>query len=589
MFISGRRAKWMLFGMLLLLAAVLCRPVRVWTNQVVLARALHPNLQFSELRLSRNHLREDILLFHGQHWDWGAVQGDRCVGLTSDNVWLAVEKWPLLSKRLSIPRAILSDARLTLVSAPDSLEELAGGYPTDSTGAAIVAWQKSRDFASEKELWNENFRRIDRMLHIDDVLDQCQSSIQTWISESERLTNSAAALIASPEFGNSLRIDVQDDLRAESIRQLQQQQLQLAEEFTSIEQVLKDNFEQIQHLLDQVCGEFQLAHGKMNLENGDAFEKQSRDVARMLVEAAAQKSFDYAKPFAEVSDLLFRATTDLSRPSYDRDYRPAGTEFLLVDRLTANGIFLSDTIRSRFQLDMHCRILHQDPQQLKVIGQAHFHFPTPRFKIQVTHSCTNQDSSTGNIQVWLQTPPGSSDSAAGEAESTAAVTTMLANPQLNLFARGDVLSGCIVLDQHSLVFLADLAPDLFEKLMEQHSEYLYGTEFEPVEFQLDGCWKEVRCRMHSDAPPEWLQSTIQSMRRENFDRQQRERFAALDDYLQEQLDRLDHQIHQVLDQAGQRVQQTRHSMLAVCTQLQQQNEKAKQVEFARSEQDEVQR
>jgi hypothetical protein len=117
----------------------------------------------------------------------------------------------------------------------------------------------------------------------------------------------------------------------------------------------------------------------------------------------------------------------------------------------------------------------------------------------------------------------------------------------------------------------------------------FSSDFQPLRLRLQGSWNEYSCQLQSDEIPDWLLSPIKALQRRHVDCDQREKFAFLDGYIHDRLDRLDHQIHEVLDQTGRQVHQTRQSMLTIRTQLQQQQDMARKVEFARSEQDEVQR
>lgn len=76
---------------------------------------------------------------------------------------------------------------------------------------------------------------------------------------------------------------------------------------------------------------------------------------------------------------------------------------------------------------------------------------------------------------------------------------------------------------------------------------------------------------------------------QHLEREQREKVALYSSYIHYRLDALDSRIQEMLDQTGQSVVDTCQSMLAIRGQLQKQNTETRKVEFARSDQDELQR
>jgi hypothetical protein len=615
----------MLAMLLLLLAAMYLRPVRSWIDQVVIARAIHPNLRIREIHLHPRSVQEDLILIQANHFDWGGTQGDYCVGIASESAWFLVESTPLWRKQFSIPRALIPDARLTMVrpsktldgrafdrrsldgramdsvavnlressrrvspySCVDSVDGIEG-LATPTRSGLEPSSRSVEEGAEGEEDWHFVQQQVDERIRVDDLIAECRDRIGHWISQSEMLTQQAEQLAANLDRKeNPLRNQFETQVALDSIHQLLERKRLLSAEVDAVQSLMSEKLNEMGQLSDQLREEIQadLAESLLG-EAVDEVKASSREIARRLIEASGQTTLDRIHPYAEVAERLSRAGWCRSDATSVRDVREAGTELLSIGRLSAEGIFQSPSVQSPFRLALRCTSTQNPTGRPTIHGQMQFEFCSGHRTVQVSLQHRTEQSPWNDLLITLKPATGDGPTLAGS-QSQRPGTGL---PHCVIQSDGHSIRGSLRLNSLLLDSMIEIVPPISEALNAAKKASPQPGDISPLILSLDGSWEDARCHFSSDRVPEWLRSAVEELEQQQLENDHRRKMAQLDRCLEQTLDRLDQELTAVLDQARQSAGQTSQRLLVIRQMVEQQAESQRELEFARSGQDdEIQR
>ncbi|MFO0939166.1 MAG: hypothetical protein U0930_00215 [Pirellulales bacterium] len=574
--IGSRRMLWTINCLLLLAAALIFRPIRSWIDQTIIAKSIHPNLSVNEIHLHVNKLEKGLSVVEAKQFDWGSTQGNRHFGISAERAWIVVENAPLLDKNFTIPRAVLEHARLYLntISTEERLANILG--PNDHRSV----WQQQLNDRFGEVQWQDLKEHLDGVLRMDQFTKQCRDRIENWIQSTQRISAEAKQLSASTDqLGNPLRDNSELRGRLVKIDQLIASEGKLREDFGKLDS-------DIESKLGQVSGEFDV-HIQM-LKDRVAQHKSttSRNLAKKLVEQTGTKFFEQISPYAEVADLLCRASSVSHGFSANENYIAPDRPVISLDNISATGVFGTINSRSPFRMQSNCQLTSKEP--FGVIARTNFRY---QFDVQAFTVNVAAFSRLDNQQLTdLQIEVGTLTKSAADPSHDSRSVINLNKAQWVVSSNGNSIVGELYLDQQILPLMAEGNSALSNSVASRISKLDQDAEpLNSVWLELSGTWQSPTWKIEEQSIPKWLLDAIEGQLEQHHRETEQQMIAQLENYVSSSMDNLAADLNKHLDIAKARTSACSEEMLAAKATISKLLVQENATEFARSGQDEVKR
>ncbi len=456
--IRSRRLRWGLIGCLAFACIGLIRPARTWLDQRVLAPWLDPNLSVSQLHL---HASRGVLEM--RELQWSARQGSQTLGITAERAWLAFEAEPLLDKRLSIPKLLLEKTQLQLtdvaVAKSSGPRQANGGMLPDRS-----VWQEALMERVQSLDWQQLTREFMTFLADDDLPRTWHERMERWLARSQQAAQRAASLEASTtSLANPLRLESEQQLQLQQLAGLLQEQLQVSQQFTSLEQLVAATIRRIEERM-----ELDVERSMQVVEQQTADPGLVTAIAAEMVRDAAKRVWADIREYAEVGEQVARAQVGTrSSTSGSIDVRSLQTPTIAMSEVLAGGIFNHGQRQTPFQLLGEYHATQQADYRYQHKSEWHINF----------------DAQTGFHSLIVTQRHGSES--INDLQLSSALAEESAWNRLVLASDGETLAG------------------EFTLLPQDWSELFEDAPHEPISVEITGDWREAVVEV-IDPLPEWL-------------------------------------------------------------------------------------
>lgn len=573
--IGSRRILWTINCLLLLAAALIYRPIRSWIDQTIIAKSIHPNLSVNEIHLHVNKLEKGLSVVEAKQFDWGSTQGNRHFGISAERAWIVVENAPLFDKTFSVPKAVLEHSKLYLDTI--SIENrLAANSRSDSP---VSIWQQQLNERFGDVQWQDLKGHLDGVLKLDQFSNQCRNQIDKWIQSTQQISAEAKQLSSSTDhLGNPLRDNSELRGRLVKIEQLMAAEAKLREDFTKLD---KD----IETKLEQVSGEFDV-HVQM-LKDRVAQHKSasSRKVAKKLLEQTGAKFFEQISPYAEVADLLCRASSVSHGFSADENYLAADKPVVSLDNITASGVFGTADSRSPFRMQSNCQLLSKEPFGVTAYTNFRYQFDVKAFSVNVAAFSRLDNQQLTDLQIEI----GPLKKSATDVSNNSQTEFSLASAQWVVSSNGNSLVGELYLDQHILPLMAEGNNVLSKAVATQINKVEQSERLDSVWLELSGTWQSATWTVNEQAIPRWLIESIELQLEQHHRETEQQMIAQLENYISSSMESIAAELTKNLDIAKERTTACSQEMLTAKTTISKLITQENSTEFARSGQEEVKR
>lgn len=359
MLISKRRMQASAILFLIVLVAVLFRPVRSWLDQAIVHHAISPNLHVSELTY---HSKNSVL--EARRIALTSTRGPHVYHLQAARAWVAIEPEPLLDQTLSIPHLLVENVELSLKDYSHSPAQ-----PTTSWRQKLAARVAQLD-------WDEIKRSFTSLLAAQDVNTTWEKRISRWVMRSTEILRQVDTLDAEADLQNPLRFEDQIKSKLHLVDELKAEQQLLGGQFANLEKLLSAEDKRLREL-------FQKELQQLRPRNTQNEQQIIREIANDLLLEAAHVLWKQYSPHAEIANAVATEMVPrVDRPSYDRDIG-GESEPLCVDDLEAKGDFLLDNKRIPFSLAANYKIARRSDSRSIATGRWDFRFKTTPCTITV--------------------------------------------------------------------------------------------------------------------------------------------------------------------------------------------------------------
>lgn len=481
--IRSRRLRWGLIGCLAFACIGLIRPARTWLDQRVLAPWLDPNLSVSQLHL---HASRGVLEM--RELQWSARQGSQTLGITAERAWLAFEAEPLLDKRLSIPKLLLEKTQLQLidvaVAESSGRMQAKGGMLPDRS-----VWQEALMERVQSLDWQQLTREFTTFLADDDLPRTWHERMERWIARSQQAAQRATSLEASTtSLANPLRLESEQQLQLQQLAGLLQEQLQVSQQFTSLEQLVTATIRRVEERMEQ-----DVERSMQVVEQQTADPSLVTAIAAEMVRDAAESVWADIREYAEVAERVARAqvgpgsleqasTERTSTEQWNIDVRSVQTPAMAMSEVLAEGIFNHGQRQTPFQLLGEYRAAQQADYRYQHKSMWHivFNEPTHCHSVFVAqrHNLATINSATINSATI-------SSATINDLQLSSAVDEQPAWNRLVLASDGTTLDG------------------EFTLLPQDWSELFEAVPHDPISVKITGDWRQAAFEV-IDPLPEWL-------------------------------------------------------------------------------------
>ncbi len=492
MLISKRRLQWGVIFLLACLCAVLVRPVRSWVDQVLIGRAIDPQLAVRELHF---HTRTSVV--EARDLNWGGVENDRSFGIRARRGWFAVDGEAILDRRFCLPVAILEDAELHLENY--DLRDPAGGS----------VWQQELAERVAQLDWQEIQQHFSSLLATEDLTQTWRERVDRWVNRSRLIL---ARVQMAPEAPDSLKnpLRAEDRLR-QRIRRLDSlttEHSTLTDQFVEIEKLLQAEANQLEELYQR---DIELLSSMRWTQNGKLVDAELvREATESMTHQVARQVWQSVADFAEVSDMVAHAVAGDEPRSYDRDVRSANRNspsFELAE-LKARGVFTHNQLDTPFSVNGQFSA-EKDRDSCGAFSAAwRYHFMHGDLVVRVVVSA----DSRGANQIQLgavpaqDTDPEAWLDASGDADGNAplALSDDASSLELGIRSDGEQLEGVLVFGIDALEGLEGKPIEVIRSAMAS------GDPADPatIEMQLAGSWKQPELKLDGEYPS-WLLSAVE--------------------------------------------------------------------------------
>lgn len=352
MLISKRRMQSSAILFLIVLVAVLFRPVRTWLDQALVHHAVSPRLHVSELTY---HSKTSVL--EARSIALTSQRGPHVYHLKAARAWVAIEQEPLLDRAVSVPHVLVENAELSLQS-----------YSPPPTQTPVF-WQEELAKRVAQLDWEQIKRSFTSLLAAQDINATWEKRISRWVVRSTEIVRQVGTLDAESDLENPLRFEDQIKSKLHLIDELKTEQQLLAGQFGNLQKLLSAEDTRLRALFEQ---ELQ----QLRPRNTNEEQRLMQAVANDLVLDAAKVMWQKFSPHAEIADVVATEMVPRAeRPAYDRD---VGSESkpLSVSDMEAKGDFLVDDRRIPFSLAANYQIAPQSDSPAMATGQWDFRFKT---------------------------------------------------------------------------------------------------------------------------------------------------------------------------------------------------------------------
>ncbi len=572
--ISSRRLLWVFNCMLLLAAALIFRPVRSWIDQVIIARSIHPNLKVQEIHLHANRLDKGLSVVEAKQFDWGSIEGNRRFGISAERAWIVIDNAALVDKVVTVPKAVLEHSRLYLETIANDSRIAANPYSTNRTGSL---WQQGVHDKFGDLQWTDLKQHLDGVLKLDEFSLQSSAKIDAWVASTEKIATEAKQLgSGSEQLGNQLRDNNELQSRLIEVEKLIETEEQLRSDFASLDG-------EVDRKLEQIGSAFENHVSMIKEKAADQKQQSTRQLANQLLVQTGERFLTRFRPYAEVADLLCRASTAKQGTRPDEDYFSADRPMVSLDNVTASGVFGTSSFKSPFRMQTDMALTSKAP--FGAIARTNFRYQfdiaNQSIRMSAASRLEQQDLTDIQVQFVAQSEPAIDPTQEQQDD------LVIGPAQWVVVSNGSSISGELYIDSALLPMLteenAPLAKEIQSRIPNTSDEAKY------VWLRLSGSWDAPMWSVTESAIPEWLLHSIEKMIEQQIVEEQQQMIAKLEQYLSDEVDRLAEHLNQRLDNAKQRTARYTNELQMVKNTLAGQISAEAKSEFARTGTDEVKR
>lgn len=572
--ISSRRLLWVCNCMLLLAAALIFRPVRSWIDQVIIARSIHPNLKVQEIHLHANRLDKGLSVVEAKQFDWGSIEGNRRFGISAERAWIVIDNAALVDKVVTVPKAVLEHSRLYLDTVANDSRVASNPYSTNRTGSL---WQQGVHDKFGDLQWNDLKQHLDGVLKLDEFSHQSSGKIDAWVASTEKIAAEAKQLgIGSEQLGNLLRDNTELQSRLIKVEKLIETEGQLRSQFASLDG-------EVDKKLEQIGSEFQTHVNLVKEKATDHKQQSTRRLANQLLLQTGERFLTRFRPYAEVADLLCRASTATQGTRPDEDYFGADRPIVSLENVSASGFFGSSETKSPFRMQTDLVLTSKAPFGAIARTNFRYQFDVDKQSIRVSAASRMEQQDVTEIQVQFLSQYEPAIDPTQEQQSELVVGPA----QWVVVSNGSSISGELYIDPVLLPMLIEENASLVKEIQTQLQSTTNEAKY--VWMQLSGSWDSPSWSVSDSALPAWLLQSIDMMIEQQIVDEQQQMIAKLEQYLSDEVDRLAEHLNKRLDDAKQRTARNTNELQTVKNALAGQLSAEAKSEFARSSADEVKR
>ncbi len=572
--ISSRRLLWVFNCLLMLAAALIFRPVRSWIDQVIIARSIHPNLKVQEIHLHANRLEKGLSVVEAKQFDWGSIEGNRRFGISAERAWIVIDNAALVDKVVTVPKAVLEHSRLYLETIANDSRIASNPYSTNRTGSL---WQQGVHDKFGDLQWTDLKQHLDGVLKLDEFSAQSSAKIDAWVASTEKIATEAKQLgSGSEQLGNQLRDNNELQSRLTKVEKLIETEDQLRNQFASLDG-------EVDRKLEQIGSAFENHVSLIKEKAVDHKQQSTRRLANQLLVQTGERFLTRFRPYAEVADLLCRASTAKQGTRSEEDYLYADRPMVSLDNVTASGVFGTSSFKSPFRMQTDMSLTSKAP--FGAIARTNFRYQfdlaNQSIRMSAASRLDQQDLTDIQVQFVAQSEPAIDPTQEQQDD------LVIGPAQWVVVSNGSSISGELYIDSALLPMLTEENTSLAKEIQSRTQNTSDEVKF--VWLHLSGSWDAPTWSVTDSAIPEWLLQSIEKIIEQQLVEEQQQMIAKLEQYLSDEVDRLALHLNQRLDNAKQRTARYTDELHMVKNTLAGQISAEAKSEFARTGADEVKR